>query len=150
MLSNKMLTATTSRIVATRDDWHTMAIRSSKEESFPDLHSDSDNLIFQSDEVTSPLEVWTSRLKEFIAIELSGVGEIEYVFSAFRNSVFYVWILLDRFEHEVREKIYGREALIIDEFPMFEFDFYLISRMGRDPRELVSESIELVYDRYKS
>jgi hypothetical protein len=58
--------------------------------------------------------------------------------------------LLDRFESEVRGRIYRREELIIDEFPMFEFDFYVISRMERDPGELVSESIELVYDKHKS
>lgn len=146
----QMLTATTSRIVSTRSNWHTMEIKSSREERFPDLVSDSGSIILQTDESKLPIEVQTKCLKEFIALELSSVAEVEYVFSAFRNKVFYVWVLLNRFENEVRERIYDREGLVIDEFPMFEFDFYLISRMGRDPGELVSESIELVYDRYKS
>lgn len=145
-----MLTASTSRIASTWSDWHIMEIRSSREERFPDLFSDSGNILLQTDESTLPIAVQTKRLKEFIALELSSVDEVEYVFSALRNNVFYIWVLLDRFESEVRGRIYRREELIIDEFPMFEFDFYLISRMGRDPGELVSESIELVYDKHKS
>jgi hypothetical protein len=127
-----------------------MEIRSSREERFPDLFSDSGKSLLHTDDSALAIEVYTRRLKEFIALELSSAAEVEYVFCAFRNNVFYVWVLLDRFENEVRERIYEREELIIDEFPMFEFDFYLISRMGREPGELVSESIELVYDRYKS
>jgi len=144
-----MLAASSPRIASTRSDWHIMAIKSPQEERFPGLRSDSSSAELQTDGSTIPIEVQTKRLNEFIALELSCVGEVEYVFSAFRNKVFYVWVLLDRFERAVRDKIYEREKLIIDEFSMFEFDFYLISRMGMDPGDLLSGSIELVYNRYQ-
>ncbi len=96
---------------------------------------------------SAPLNVPTSALNEFIAFELSLVPEIEFVFTAFRNSVFYVWIVVDKFEEEVRERIYERERAIIDEFTTFEFDFYIIARLGRDVWDLVSEDIRLAFER---
>jgi hypothetical protein len=113
----------------------------SPEEEFPDLAS--------STAADPPQIDITKRLNEFIALELSAVEEVEYVFTAFRNNVFYVWVLLDRFEAQVRNRIYEIEMEVIDEFPMFEFDFYLIAGGGNDSRELISGSIELVYCRHE-
>jgi hypothetical protein len=95
----------------------------------------------------TPTEVQTSALNEFIAFELSLVPEVEFVFTAFRNDVFYVWVIVDKFEEEVRGRIYGREKDIIDEFQGFEFDFYIIARLGRDVWDLVSEEINLAYQK---
>lgn len=92
-------------------------------------------------------EVPTSALNEFIAFELSLVPEVEFVFTAFRNCVFYVWIIMDRFEEEVRGRIYDRERAIIDEFQSFEFDFYIVAKLGRDVWDLVSEGINLAYQK---
>lgn len=75
--------------------------------------------------------------------------EVEYVFTAFRNNVFYVWVLFDRFEAQVRKMIYEIEMEVIDEFPVIEFDFYLIASGGSDVRELISGSIESVYCRHE-
>lgn len=113
----------------------------SAEEEFPDLAS--------STAADPPQVDITKRLNEFIALELSAVEEVEYVFTAFRNNVFYIWVLLDRFEAQVRNKIYEIEMEVIDEFPMFEFDFYLIASGGNDARELISGSIESVYCRHE-
>ncbi len=128
--------------------WHTMTVNSSApEQKFPSPLSSSCDRIFRKIKTTQPFEVSNKRLNEFIGFELSLVSEIEYVFTAFRNAVFYVWVVLNQFEQGVRERIYEREKAIIDEFPMFEFDFYIISRMGRNARDLISESIELVYEK---
>ncbi len=97
---------------------------------------------------TIPLTpVATSALNEFIAYEISMVPEVETVFTAFRNGVFYVWVIVNRFERDVRERIYERQRAVIDEFLNFEFDFYIIAGLGRDPWELVSESVTLAFQR---
>lgn len=97
---------------------------------------------------TAPLtSVATSALSEFIAFEISLVSEVEAVFTAFRNEVFYVWVIVNRFADNVRARIYDRQRTIIDEFPTFEFDFYVIAGLGRGPWELVSESVTLAFQR---
>ena len=97
---------------------------------------------------TAPLtSAATSALNEFIAFEISLVPEVEAVFTAFRNQVFYVWVIVSRFEDDVRAKIYDRQRAIIDEFSTFEFDFYIIAGLGRDPWDLVSESVTLAFQR---
>jgi len=98
---------------------------------------------------TTPLtSVSTSALNEFIAFEISLVSEVEAVFTAFRNEVFYVWVIVNRFADDVRARIYDRQRAIIDEFSTFEFDFYIIAGLGRDPWELVSESVTLAFQRH--
>jgi hypothetical protein len=97
---------------------------------------------------TVPLTpVATIALNEFIGFEISLVPEVEAVFTAFRNEVFYVWVIVNRFAEDVTAKIYDRQRAIIDEFPTFEFDFYIIAGLGRDPWELVSESVRLAFER---
>lgn len=97
---------------------------------------------------TVPLtSVATIALNEFIGFEISLVPEVETVFTAFRNQVFYVWVIVNRFAADVRTSIYDRQRAIIDEFPTFEFDFYIIAGLGRDPWDLVSESVTLAFQR---
>jgi hypothetical protein len=62
--------------------------------------------------------------------------------------VFYVWVIVNRFADDVRARIYDRQRAIIDEFSTFEFDFYIIAGLGRDPWELVSESVTLAFQRH--
>lgn len=130
--------------------WHFFKTASSgRELQFRDLMCRSSETVSRSTQDTPSIELLTRRLNEFVGIELSLVPDVEYVFTAFRNKVFYIWIVIDRFESQVRERIYDREKAVIDEFTMFEFDFYILSRQGRKVGDLVSESIELVFDRYR-
>ena len=90
----------------------------------------------------------TSNLRELIAFEFSLIRDVQYVFTAFRdNHVFYAWVVVDRFEDDVRNKIYNRQETIIDEFPGLEFDFYIVARMGRDIGDLIDTSAQLTYQK---
>lgn len=92
----------------------------------------------------------TSGVRECIAFEFSLVPEVAFVYTAFRsNEVFYVWIVIDKFERVVRERIYVKQRVIIDEFPMFQFDFYIIGLMGRNVADLIGDqSMHLTYERH--
>ncbi|MCX6615001.1 MAG: hypothetical protein NTZ98_02750 [Acidobacteria bacterium] len=95
-----------------------------------------------------PITVQTSALNEFIAFELSLVPEVQSVYAAFRdNRVFYVWVIIDRWERKVRERVYARQQAVIDSFPDFAFDFYVVPKGDEDPTELLSGSMELAYER---
>ena len=109
--------------------------------------SASDVYISSLESAEQQIKLQTGSLNEFIAFELSQIREVEYVYTALRNKVFYVWIVIDRFEPQVRKNIYEREKTIIDEFNMFEFDFYIIARMGQDVKDLISGSVKLAYQR---
>ena len=95
----------------------------------------------------SECEVVDTGLPEFLTFELSQVPEVEYIFTAFRANIFYVWIVTNEFEARVREKIYERQKTIIDEFPMFEFDFYVVAKHGSDVKELISGDVSLTFQR---
>ena len=88
-------------------------------------------------------------LREFIAFEFSLVPEVECVFTAFReNQIFYAWIVINEFDWETRKGIYDRQLAIIDEFSMFEFDFYIVARTGRRLDDIVGDpSMDRTYVR---
>ena len=89
----------------------------------------------------------TVRLNEFIGFEFSRIHEIERVYTAYRNRVFYVWVVISEPDPKAHKRIYDREKAIIDEFSSFEFDFYLIFKDGQDIQDLVSGPVELAYQR---
>ena len=148
-LENAMRGEVTSSQTQSRalDRWHTsLTSRSGEElefsESYPVLLEKWANA-----STGMPTKVPTSALNEFIAFELSLVPEVEFVFTAFRNSVFYVWVITEGFEEDVRRRIYDREKAIIDEFHTFEFDFYIVPMQGQSVWDLVSEEITLAFQR---
>ncbi|MBI2819562.1 MAG: hypothetical protein HYX73_06250 [Acidobacteria bacterium] len=97
-----------------------------------------------------PTRIQTSNLNEFIAFVLSLVPEVECVHTAFReNHVFYVWIVISEWKKEVRQRIYERQQSIIDQFPTFAFDFYIVSRDGQRVEDLISQTIDVAYVRPK-
>lgn len=129
------------------DRWQASLTRASGEE----LKFSQDCLVqldkWFNTSASTPLKVPTSALNEFIAFELSLVPEVEFVFTALRNSVLYVWVVVDKFEEKIRERIYDRERAVIDEFLSLEFDFYIVARLVRDVWDLVSEDITLAFER---
>ena len=113
---------------------------------------------FKSREVTRNVPAWqecsetrsviTSNLNEYIAFEFSLVPEIKQVFTALQNNnVLYTWIVVDCFDDDVRHKIYNRQEAIIDDFTDFDFDFYVIARMGRETTDLFDSSVKLIYQK---
>ena len=87
-------------------------------------------------------------LTRFVSFEFSLVKEVETVLAARYNNLLYLWVVVDKFDKAAREKIYAREREIINEFKELEFDFNIISRRGRDLRELISDpTLVLTYQR---
>ena len=85
----------------------------------------------------------------FIGCELSLVPEVEavYVESSESTKNFRILTVVDKRDPEVRAKVYARERAIIDEFSAFEFDFHIISRMGRDLRQVINETGKIAFKR---
>lgn len=85
----------------------------------------------------------------FVGCELSLVPEVEavYVESSESTKNFRILTVVDKRDPEVRAKVYARERAIIDEFSTFEFDFHIISRMGRDLRQVINETGKIAFKR---
>ena len=109
----------------------------------------SDELVFTFKKAaTNNVQVSTVELNEFIAFELSLVQEVKFVLTAFRdNHVFYVWLGIEPFEESVRTRVYDRQRAVIDAFPMFDFDFYIICATEEGAAEFASPSVHLAYKR---
>ncbi len=86
-------------------------------------------------------------LKAVIREQLSKIDQVEQIYTAYRNNVFYVWVVIDHFDSHSRESIYEEEKIIIEKFDAFDFDFYIVAREGQAAGELISGDVELTYDR---
>jgi hypothetical protein len=121
-----------------RRDWHVRT-----QQTVPECDSG------QTHRTVDPITVRSSSLNVFIAFELSLAPEVHSVYTAFRdNRVFYVWVIVDLWEREVRQRIYARQQAIIDQFPDFAFDFYIVPGGDEDPKEIISQSVDLAYERH--
>ncbi len=89
---------------------------------------------------TMPYETLRSvPLNEFVALSLSGVPQVEAVYTSRSENLLYVWTVLIESDEAIRKRIYGQEQAIIEEFPRFDFDFTLLFRRGRDLQKVVSD-----------
>ena len=96
----------------------------------------------------STTQLYPVPLTKFLSFEFSLVKEVETVLAARYNNLLYLWVVTDKFDRAIREKIYAREREIIDEFKELEFDFNIVSRRGRSLRELISDPmLTLAYQR---
>jgi len=94
-----------------------------------------------------PVSSETDSLNQFIAKGMSDLTQVERVYSKFDGQVFYTWIVIEQRDREVQKAVYEREQKIINRFPEYGFDFYVVYRSGADIDSLVSGEIELVYSK---
>ena len=123
-----------------------MLIVDAPEVEFP---KQSGSTYFVKSAATEGVSLPTSDLRDCIAFEFALTPEVAFVYTALRsNEIFYAWIVIDEFDRAVRMKIYERQREIIDEFPMFQFDFYVIGLDGRNVDDLIGDpSMHLTYRR---
>ena len=82
-------------------------------------------------------------MRHFLAEHLYQVPQVLKVFSKFEHDVFYTWVITDDRDLEAQEMIYKIEDELIERFPEFEFDFYTVYALGRDPELLVDSTLAL-------
>jgi len=85
----------------------------------------------------------------FIGLELCLVPEVESVFVDREKSgkQVRITVVVDKRDPAVRAKVYAREQAIIDEYPNLEFDFHVVSRMGRDLKDITDTIGKLAFSR---
>jgi len=90
------------------------------------------------------------RLADFIGLEMSLVPQVEAVF-IHRNEEsakdIRVLVVVNARDPRVRAEIYKREQAIMDELPLSDFDFHIISREGRPLKEIVTDAGEIALKR---
>lgn len=78
-------------------------------------------------------------LKQYICFSVGAVPKVESVFALREGRLWYVNTVVPDFDPALDQTIYEKEANIIDEFAMFNFDFNIISREGHDVSECVTD-----------
>ncbi len=104
----------------------------------------SNDVIFQS--IMSESFIFISSLldmRHFLAKRLYQVPEVLRVYGKFEHDVFYTWVVTDERDLEAQRLIYEIEDDLIERFPEFEFDFYTVYALGRDPDLLVDSTLAL-------
>ena len=79
--------------------------------------------------------------EQYIANELSMVSEVESVFvecDGDPGKGYSVITVINERDPNIREKIYAREQVIMDEFPKIDFSFSVISRMNRPLADIIT------------
>ena len=110
----------------------------------PVLFEPTSNLWYRS---IQPISSNTHRLNQFIAATMEPVDRVERIYSKNTTKVFYTWIVFKDRDEEALDTIYQLEEWIIDRFPEFEFDFYVIYRKEMPIDSLVSGNVELIFSR---
>lgn len=91
---------------------------------------------------------YEDRLQKFIEQKIKVVNEVEYIYCRRQEQLYFVWVLINKFDPAVRRKIYQREKEIIRMFPEEIFDFYVIARMNKPAQSIISQpGIELIYQK---
>ncbi len=104
----------------------------------------SNELIFQS--LRSDLSAFIISflgMRDFLAKRLYQVPQVLKVYSKFEHDVFYTWVVTDERDLEAQRLVYDIEDELIEWFPEFEFDFYTVYALGRDPDLLVDSTLAL-------
>ncbi len=74
-------------------------------------------------------------LEKYIAIKISRVPDVEYIFISKEENILQVWIVINKLDRAVRDIIYDIEYSIIEHFRDIYFDFHVICRDDRDINE---------------
>lgn len=85
--------------------------------------------------------------EDFIWLELSMVPELERVFVGRRGGSFDVMSVVNDRDIELRKRIFARERAIIEALPEYDFDFEILTRMGHDLGDLLTDSEKPAYVR---
>ena len=83
---------------------------------------------------------------DYIAKHISEVQEVEYVYSKFENSIYYIWTFIKLFDRSARRRIYAHQKNLIKLFPEYCFDFYVIALDSKPVSSLIS-GLDLIYSR---
>ncbi|HKZ42707.1 MAG TPA: hypothetical protein VJ044_17220 [Candidatus Hodarchaeales archaeon] len=90
------------------------------------------------------LNSYDDTLKKFVARQIASVPEVEYIYCQREEHAYFVWILINKLDQNVRKKIYAKQREIIDLFSEEIFDFYIVARLDT-PADTVITGPELVY-----
>ena len=109
-----------------------------------ELFGCNNDLIFQSQWTEQANFIWDLLdMRHFLASRLYQVPQVQKVYSKFEHDVFYTWVVTDERDLEAQRLIYEIEDELIERFPEFEFDFYTVYALGRDPDLLVDSTLAL-------
>ncbi len=71
---------------------------------------------------------YEDRLQAYMAQKLSEVPEVEAIYCLRDELTYFVWVVINKYDPEVRRSIYAKQKEVIKMFQEEEFDFYVIAR----------------------
>lgn len=123
----------------------TRSVSSSDSDAFLRMNSDEDvsqphSMQSSLGESSSATSSYFLSPENFIWYEISMVEEVESVFIEREGDYFNVLTVVNEHDEQLRERIYDREASVINSLPMYSFDFHVLPRMGHPEQELVNRT----------
>ncbi len=77
-------------------------------------------------------------MSEYIAELLSEEPIVECVYGKWERDAFYIMTFIKTLDRQARRRIYSKQQDIMNRFPKFTFDFYVIALDGNDVSSLIS------------
>ncbi len=93
-------------------------------------------------EITNPLSHYEGMCK-YIAKTIREVPEVNLIYGKMEDANIYIITLLDEYDKEARRSVYRYQREILNNFPEFNFDFYVVAMNGQKPESMVSDLISL-------
>jgi hypothetical protein len=91
------------------------------------------------------VDTLTNRLENFVAEKFLTIPQVEYVFLSFEKDSMDIWTVINKFDRQIRAKIYDVEYDILDIIKGFEFDFHVICRNNRSIQELYPSNTRIIF-----
>ena len=84
-------------------------------------------------------------IKGFIGVILGEVNGVNRVMCKHEGNILYTWVIINKRDLRIINKLYSMENNLIDIFPEFDFDFNTIYANGHDINSLIDTTSTLVY-----
>ncbi|MCK9376366.1 MAG: hypothetical protein M0P73_09455 [Syntrophobacterales bacterium] len=87
------------------------------------------------------------KLESFIAESISQVQEVEYILLSKIGNHYEIWIVINKLDREVRDRIYDVEYDILEQFSDTYFDFHVVCRDDRNIEDIFPTDAIIFYRR---
>ena len=82
-----------------------------------------------------------------VAQDFASIPQVSCVLTQQRDGTLKVWIGLEDASNEVRDLVFDKELAAIDAFPSIDFDFSLVTLLGRRYEDVISDPVTVAYRR---
>lgn len=92
----------------------------------------------EEEKVMEPITLLGDSIQEALAKDFGAIPQVKHILTESVPTALLVWIAVDDPEPHIRHRIYDKELGLISEFPNIDFEFNLVSSLGRSASDIAT------------